>query len=527
MLDSEDAAIKELERQYARALKDIEARIKMFDYDIKQLQEAINADGLDDAAKAVLKSQQQAKIYQKQYQQALKGQISGVLDNLHAQQYKTIEEYLKACYTAGYIGTMYDIAKQGVPLIIPMDQAAVVKAVLTDSKIVEGYYQHLGVDYTNLKKRITTEISRGIASGLSYAEMSRNLHNISGSGLYNAKRIVRTEGHRIQQTSADDARRGAIAKGADVVKQWDAALDSRTRDSHARVDGEIREEDEKFSNGLLYPGDPAGKAEEVINCRCVATTRARWALDESELETLKERAEYFGLTKDKAKTFEEYQEKYLPAVAKMAAVEGAENDWTQTLPRIVTDAEKKQIEKYAKERGIAIGDIDGFDGDSALLMAELDTIQKTCKEYGVKSSIIVNVGIIDDADFAKTDLDKCIVTFNTKALRSRTITEQNIVNGKFFASKTLEDIALHEIGHIYAKEKGINGLDISKKVYYNMTGKYVSGKLLNKFLAKEISPNAANKQVEIAAEVIVCNKYKPNDEFVRKFMALLKGETIQ
>lgn len=355
--------------------------------------------------------------------------------------------------------------------------------------------------------------------------MSRNLHNVSKSGLSNAKRIVRTEGHRIQQTSADDARRGAIAKGADVVKQWDAALDSRTRPSHARVDGEIREEDEKFSNGLKFPGDPAGRAEEVINCRCVATTRARWALDESELETLKERAEYFGL--DKTANFEDFQEKYLPAAAKMATVEGAENDWTQTVPRIVTDAEKKQIEKYAKERGVAIGDIDGFDGDSDLLMAEIDTIHKTCKEYGVKSSIIVNVGILDDADFAKTDLNKCIVTFNTKALRNRTITEQNVVNGKVFASKTLEDIALHEIGHIYAKENGINGLDISKKVYYNMTGKYVSGKLLNKFLAKEISPNAANKQVEIAAEVIVCNKYKPDDEFVRKFMALLKGETIQ
>lgn len=309
MLDSEEAAIKELEKQYKKALKDINDKIKLFDTDIKQLQEAMNTDGLDEAAKAVLKSQQQAKVYQKQYQQALKGQISGVVDNLHTQQYSTIEAYLKDSYTNGFVGTMYSIHKQGIPLIMPIDQAAVVKAVLTDSKIVEGYYNHLGVNYAKLKKTITQEASRGIASGLSYSDIARNINNVSGSGLYNAKRIARTEGHRIQQTSSDDARQGAIKRGADLVKLWDAALDKRTRPSHARVDGEIREEGEKFSNGLLYPGDPNGGAAEVINCRCVATSRARWALDDTELQTLKERAVYFGL--DKSKNFEDFSKNYL------------------------------------------------------------------------------------------------------------------------------------------------------------------------------------------------------------------------
>lgn len=319
MLDSEEAAIKELEKQFKRALKDINDKIKLFDYDIRRLEDAINADGLDDAAREVLKSQQQAKVYQKQYQEALKGQISGVVDNLHAQQYETIDKYLKECYTDGFVGTMYDISKQGIPLIMPIDQAAVVKAVLTDSKVKEGYYNALGVNYGKLKKVITQEVSRGIASGLAYRDIARNIDNASKSGLSNAKRIARTEGHRIQQTSADDARRGAISRGADVVKQWDAALDSRTRPSHARVDGEIREEDEKFSNGLKFPGDPNGGAAEVVNCRCVALTRARWALDEAELETLKERAEYFGL--DKTKNFEEFQEKYLKAA------EESESQW--------------------------------------------------------------------------------------------------------------------------------------------------------------------------------------------------------
>lgn len=311
LLDSEEAAIKELEKQYAKALKDINEKVKLFQADIDLLDQALSQDGLDEATKAALQSQKQSKIYQQQYRKALKSQVGAILDKMHGDNYSTIEKYLNSCYETGYIGTMYDIAKQGIPLLSPIDQAAAVKAILTDSKIVEGYYNHLGVSVSKLKKSITQEISRGIASGLAYRDIARNINNASQSGLYNAKRITRTEGHRIQQLSTRDAQEVAHAKGADVVKQWDSALDGRTRKSHRRVDGEIRELNEKFSNGLMFPGDPHGKAAEVINCRCTSNTRARWALDEAELETLKERAEYFGL--DKTKNFEEYKEKYLKA----------------------------------------------------------------------------------------------------------------------------------------------------------------------------------------------------------------------
>lgn len=322
LLDSEEAAIAELEKQYRVALKDINEKVKLFQADIDLLDEALSQEGLDDATKALLQSRKQSKIYQQQYQKALKSQVGGVLDKLQGDNYATIDKYLKECYQTGFVGTMYDVAKQDIPLVVPIDQAAVVKAVLTDSKISNGLYARLGVDAAKLKKTITQEISRGIASNLPYRDIARNISNVSGSGLYNAKRIARTEGHRIQQTSTRDAQYAAKAKGADVVKQWDASLDARTRDSHARVDGEIRELDEKFSNGLRYPGDPLGAASEVVNCRCTCDTRARWALDDSELQTLKERAEYFGL--DKTENFADYKEKYLKAANKV--LENSEND---------------------------------------------------------------------------------------------------------------------------------------------------------------------------------------------------------
>lgn len=311
LLNSEEAALKELERQYGKALKDINEKVKGFQADIDLLDQALSQDGLDETARALLQSQKRSKIYQQNYQRALQGQVSGILDKMHGDNYGTIDKYLNGCYETGYVGTMYSIAGQGVPLVIPVDQAAAVKAVLTDSKVSNGLYNALGVNVKKLKKTITQEISRGIASSLPYSDIARNISSVSKAPLSRAKTIARTEGHRIQQTSARDAQYAAKKKGADVVKQWDAALDGRTRDSHARVDGEIRELDEKFSNGLKYPGDPSGGAAEVVNCRCTANTRARWALDEEELQTLKERAEYFGL--DKTENFEDFKQKYLKA----------------------------------------------------------------------------------------------------------------------------------------------------------------------------------------------------------------------
>lgn len=323
LLDSEEAALKELEKQYGKALKDINEKVKGFQADIDLLDQALSQDGLDDATRALLQSQKRSKIYQQNYQKALQGQVSGILDKMHGDNYGTIDKYLNGCYETGYVGTMYSIAGQGVPLVIPVDQAAAVKAVLTDSKVSNGLYAALGVNVKKLKKSITQEISRGIASSLPYSDIARNISSVSKAPLSRAKTIARTEGHRIQQTSSRDAQEAAKKKGADVLKQWDAALDARTRDSHARVDGEIRELDEKFSNGLMFPGDPSGGAAEVVNCRCTSNTRARWALDDGELNTLKERAEYFGL--DKTKNFEEFKQKYNVA---SKATQEAENGGT-------------------------------------------------------------------------------------------------------------------------------------------------------------------------------------------------------
>jgi uncharacterized protein with gpF-like domain len=65
--------------------------------------------------------------------------------------------------------------------------------------------------------------------------------------------------------SITSARQTGIVK----KKKWVSSRDDRVRESHEDVHGESVELEEKFSNGLEFPGDyEAGKPSETIHCRC-------------------------------------------------------------------------------------------------------------------------------------------------------------------------------------------------------------------------------------------------------------------
>lgn len=126
-----------------------------------------------------------------------------------------------------------------------------------------------GIDLEYGKKQITKSVTSSILQGKSIKHMADDLQKrITTMSRDSAIRTARTAVTGAQNAGRMDSYAAAEKMGIKLKKEWLATLDSRTRHSHAMLDGEQVAQDKKFSNGCRFPGDPQGPPWEIYNCRC-------------------------------------------------------------------------------------------------------------------------------------------------------------------------------------------------------------------------------------------------------------------
>lgn len=116
------------------------------------------------------------------------------------------------------------------------------------------------------KDQIKRIISDGMKNGLSNAEIAQNIFDQSEiNSVGRARRIADTEVHN----SIIKGNHQAMVDSGVKKKKWVSAGDKAVRDSHSKINGQIRDIDKPFSNGLMHPGDPDGPPSEIMWCRCI------------------------------------------------------------------------------------------------------------------------------------------------------------------------------------------------------------------------------------------------------------------
>lgn len=153
------------------------------------------------------------------------------------------------------------------------NEQTVRRLILSDPDLMPNYPKRIaeerGFDLEETKKKINAEITSGILQGKSIPQMQDSLcKTIFGKDMVGAIRAARTAATSAQNGGRLDQFYQAEKLGIELEKQWVATLDARTRDSHRDLDLVHIPTHEKFSNGLMRPGDPDGAPAEVYNCRC-------------------------------------------------------------------------------------------------------------------------------------------------------------------------------------------------------------------------------------------------------------------
>jgi HK97 family phage portal protein len=117
-------------------------------------------------------------------------------------------------------------------------------------------------------EKIRDVVSEGLSKGEGSAQIAKRIREDVFGG-----EITKARATTIARTETI----GALSEGEFIAaeesgfiqsKEWLTQGDSRVRHSHEEIDGQKQPLHAAFSNGLQYPGDQKGEAEEVINCRC-------------------------------------------------------------------------------------------------------------------------------------------------------------------------------------------------------------------------------------------------------------------
>ena len=257
--------MKRLEETYADAYKiAVENNIKA----IKKF-DALTDEALKDLTPEARVLKREAFAREIKRTKTLQNNIGAEIANAGDTAAKIIQGELNNIYNLNYNFANYSVQRQaGVVIdftVYDKNQIAVLVQE-NQSPFTKIAYKNLGEDKI-VTQRLQKQFIQGITNGESQQQLKKRIRTVTGQSVNQSKRVAQTERNRVQSQGRQHGFDEAERQGVEMQKQWVARM-RNTRDLHELTNLEIVNNDEAFSNGLEYPGDPSGYAENVINCFC-------------------------------------------------------------------------------------------------------------------------------------------------------------------------------------------------------------------------------------------------------------------
>ena len=279
-----DRAVKRVERRlssvYRQAQRDIDDKLKDWQErhkkrDARYRQMVAAGKMSKEDYRAWLRGQ----VFQEKQWQARRDEIDNILLNADRAAQNIVNEGKLGVFAANanYMGYALERDSNIDTGFVLYSEGTVARLIKDDPQILPkpapGVQKDLAFPYYN--KLMSSAITQGIVQGETISEIAGRVARTTGESSYkSAMRNARTAYTGAQNAGRIEGLHQAQRLGIKVKKKWLAILDSRTRDTHRDLDGQIQEVDDPFKSDLgdiMFPGDPTAKPALTYNCRCTLT----------------------------------------------------------------------------------------------------------------------------------------------------------------------------------------------------------------------------------------------------------------
>ena len=182
--------------------------------------------------------------------------INGELPEVYALNYNALEEAVDG--VGGYSFTL-------------TDADTVRNLATTDGSLLPFKKLDPKKDVPWNMQKINAETLQGILQGESIDKIAKRIQNVQVMNRDSAIRTARTIVTGAECKGRQDSYERVTADGIVMKREWIATHDSRTRDAHLELDGQLSDVDGFFENAIgiiQFPGDPHAHPSNDYGCRC-------------------------------------------------------------------------------------------------------------------------------------------------------------------------------------------------------------------------------------------------------------------
>ena len=280
-----DEKLEEMEKRlsaiYSRAEKEIGERWKEYlvesQAEIDELQKAYelaekggDAKEIRKAGKKLASAKRERTLMDKRFKDLTEA-TAAQLANVNKTALAYVNGQLPEVYSINYNALSQSVDGVGGYTFALVDADTVKNLATTDKSLLPFKELDEKKDIRWNVKKMNAEVLQGILQGEPMDKIASRLSKVTGMNETAAIRNARTMVTGAENKGRQDSYARATDDGIILAKEWISTNDSRTRHSHAVLDGAIVDQDKKFDNGLMFPGDPNGRPAETWNCRCTVS----------------------------------------------------------------------------------------------------------------------------------------------------------------------------------------------------------------------------------------------------------------